>query len=245
VTLPPEDERDDSPGPTAHDGEAERARYEELGRVAAELVNDLANTVDALQTRIRLAAGEARMGRLPLVEMDRVGETAGELGAMLHDVLEVARGATLSPEVTFDPRAVTERAIRRILPDTRPLELRLESTLPEGVSVGGRESFLARALANLLRNAVRHAQGQVLAALSLEVGDDRRPRLLIAVEDDGPGLRRGAGADGTPPQAPGLGLRSVEWAMRQLGGTVSYSRGQALGGARFELLLPCRVPRAS
>jgi signal transduction histidine kinase len=247
VSLPPEDEREESRDDTADAAEAaERARLEELGRVAAELIHDLANTVDALRTRIRLAAGEARMGRLPLVEMDRVGETAGELGTMLHDVLDVARGATLSPEVTFDPRAVTERAIRRVLPDTRPLDLRLECTLPEGVRVGGRESFLARALANLLRNAVRHAQSQVLAELALEHNEDDRPRLLIGVEDDGPGMGRktGGGRDASAP-AHGLGLRSVDWAARQLGGTVSYSRGQALGGARFELLLPCRLPRGA
>jgi signal transduction histidine kinase len=244
VSVPPEDEREGPPGETAPDEQAERARCEELGRVAAELIHDLASTVEALQTRIRLAAGEARMGRLPLVEMDRVGETAAELGTMLRDVLEVARGAAISPEVAFDPGAVVERAIRRILPDTRPLELRLDSTLPDGARVPGRESFLARAVANLLQNAVRHAQSQVLVALSLDVGDDRRPRLLAAVEDDGPGLRRAAGPYGDAPQAVGLGLRSAAWAVQQLGGSISYARGRVLGGARFELLLPCRVPRA-
>jgi two-component system sensor histidine kinase RstB len=245
VSLPPEDERDESRDGTAAADAAERERFEALGRVAAELIHDLANTVDALRTRIRLAAGEARMGRLPLVEMDRVGETASELGTMLHDVLDVARGATLSPEVTFDPRTVAERAIRRVLPDTRPLELRLECTLPEGVRVGGRESFLGRALANLLRNAVRHAQSQVLTELALEPNDDGRPRLLVAVEDDGPGMGRRSAARRGSPAVPGLGLRSVDWAAHQLGGSVSYSRGQTLGGARFELLLPCRLPRGS
>lgn len=244
MSLPPEDEREEPQGePAAAD--AERARMEQLGRVAAELIYDLANAVDALQTRIRLAAGEARMGRLPLVEMDRVGETAGELGAMLNDVLDVARGAMLSPEVAFDPRAVAERAIRRVLPDTRPMDLRLECTLPAGVRVGGRESFLARALTNLLRNAVRHAQSQVLVELSLEHAEDERPRLLIAVEDNGPGMGRKSAAGGDATAAPGLGLRSVDWAARQLGGTVTYSRGATLGGARFDLLLPCRLPRST
>ncbi|MDB4950246.1 MAG: Histidine kinase [Gemmatimonadetes bacterium] len=237
MRLPPDDEHAPHEGPSTSDA-PDRARFEELGRVAAELLHDLANTVEALQARIRLAAGEARMGRLPLVEMERVGETAEDLGAMLHDVLEVARGAALSPEVAFDPREVAERTIRRILPGMRPLELRLQATLPDGTVVPGRESFLVRALSSLLADAARQAGSEVRVTLALDVGEDRGPQLLVSVEDDGPGVR------GSGSALPATGLRSAEWAARQLGGTIAHSRTSTLGGAFAELRLPCRLPRA-
>jgi signal transduction histidine kinase len=217
-----------------HEGEA--VRLEELGRVAAELLHDLRDTTEALRTRIRLAAGEARMGRLPLLEMDRAGETADELSAMLRDVLEMVRGAAVSPEVSFDPHAVAERTLRRIVADARALDFRLQAQLPAGVRVGGSESFMGRALANLLANAARHALGQVRLTLTLDAGEEGRPRVLATVEDDGPGMR-------LPPDA-GYGLRAAEWSVRQLGGNLRYDRSASLGGTRVEMRVPCRLGRS-
>ena len=233
---------DPSHEPSGHDEAAdpdhdhtESVRLEELGRVAAELLHDLADATDSLRARIRLAAGEARMGRVPLLEMDRAGETVEELGATVRDVLEVVRGATLSPEVSFDPRAVAERTLRRTVADARALDFRLESRLPEGTTIAGRESFLARALSTLLANAARHAQSQVRLTLALDTGEEGRTRVLATVEDDGRGMR-------LPPDA-GLGLRAAEWSVRQLGGNVRFDRSAALGGACVELRLPCRLGR--
>jgi hypothetical protein len=237
------DEEPASGGPEADDPETGRPGSDELGPAAAELLHDLAATTESLRARIRLAAGEARMGRLPLMEMDRVAEAADDLGAMLADVLEVVRGAALSPEVTFDPHAVALRAMRHTLPDTRPLEFRLDAQLPEGLRVPGRESFMARALANMIAGASRQAQAEVRVTLALDVGDDGRLRLLAAVDDDGAAMRSGAAGDPPGPSQGDLGVRSARWAVRQLGGTLGYGRSSALGGTRLEMRLPCRLGR--
>lgn len=225
---------------TAHD-----ERLGSLGEVAGELIHDMANLVAVLDGRLRLALGDARNGRLPVSEMERAVEGCGDLGAMIRDVLATLRAETVSPEVGMNPEAVAERAIRRALDTCRPVEIRMTSTLPAGTAVAGRGSFLYRAVANLLANAARHAAAEIHVAL--EPG--RSPgALVLAVEDDGPGipvderesvfrpLVRGD-AGGT-----GLGLSSVAWTVAQLGGHVRCTAGTRLGGARFEIHLPAWLP---
>lgn len=238
------DHRQPPPPPGEGDG---RTRLLGLGRVAGELIHDLAHEVSALDTRARLVAGEARMGRLPISDLDRVVETTADLSEMLRDVLDTLRGASVSPEVTTDVQAAAERAIRRLLSGAGPVEVRMASTLPPGTAVRGRPSFLVRALANLLANATRHAVEQVSVTLALEPSpkDGAGSLVVLAVEDDGPGLSPDLEDDPFPPGVEGgsaLGLGSVSWAAAQLGGTVAYRRGPELGGARFELRLPALLP---
>ena len=250
---------------------AEQARLLGLGRVAGELIHDLANAVAVLKGRTAVALGDARAGRLPTGELERLSDGTDELGWMLRDVLEALRGEALSPEVGFDPLLVAERGARRFLDGAPPCELRLRSTLPVGLVVPGRASFFARALANLLNNAARYARGQIRLSLVLEPDADGErdaepdaepdgerdvegsdaPWLRVTVEDDGPGLEqeeeRGSERLFRPLERGrggnlGLGLSSVAWAMEQLGGRARYAGRSALGGAGFELRLPVRLP---
>jgi CheY-like chemotaxis protein len=227
---------------------AEHARLVALGQVAGELMHDLANLVEVVKGRASIALGDARSGRLPTGELERLMECSDELGAMLRDVMETLQGGTLSPEVAFRPQAVAERVIRRFLDGAPPLNIQLVSFVSTELVVAGRASFFARALANLLGNAARHARGEI--RLSLSSADEHGQRMLaVAVEDDG---------DGIPPDqaeavfrplvhgetgGTGLGLSSVTWAVANLGGEVRYRAGTELGGACFEILLPVREGR--
>ncbi len=245
----PEHRNDPTPDEAAR--LAERLRLESLGRITGELVHDLANDITALEARARLAAGEARAGRPSLGELERVVEGAADAGAMLRDVLEVLRGERISPEVTVEAKPLVERVIRRMLPSCRPLEIRLHSSLPAGVEVPGRASFLTRAVRNLLANAARHADREVRVEMDLSLHDASaaggRAVLLLAVEDDGPGIPESQAAALFLPLSrgleggTGLGLSSAAWAVAQLGGMLDHRAGGALGGARFEVRLPCFV----
>jgi len=234
---------------TPQPGPARRAARDErlgsLGEVAGELIHDMANLVSVLDGRLRLALGDARQGRIPAAELERAVEGCADLGGMIRDVLETLRDEKASAEVGVSPETVAERAIRRVLETSRPVEVRLESSLGPGTVVTGRGSFLYRALVNLLANAGRHAATQIL--VTLEPGKDDST-IAVSVEDDGPGIApehrdsvfrplvRGSHG-GT-----GLGLSSVAWTVAQLGGRVRCTGGERLGGARFEIQLPARVP---
>jgi signal transduction histidine kinase len=110
---------------------------------------------------------------------------------------------------------------------------------PESAVRGGRED-LDEMLGNLLDNACKWAKALVAVSAAQSNG-----RVVVTVEDDGPGLapemwesvlRRGVRADETAPGS-GLGL-AIVWDLAELcGGSIRLSRS-ALGGLRATLELP-------
>jgi two-component system, LuxR family, sensor kinase FixL len=228
-----------------------RERLELLGQLSAELLHDLADSLATLEARARVAAADARAGRPACGDLEVVADSSGELAAWVRDVVESWRGMRTSPEVTVDVESVVRRAVRRFLPGARPLEVRVVSTLPEGVEVRGRASLLFRAVTRLLVNAARMARTEVQVELALE--DPRRMDeqadavVRIDVEDDGAGLDPLRVATLFEPMAGGeavLGLGAVAWTVEQLGGWVRHRPGEALGGACFEIRLPVAAAAA-
>jgi CheY-like chemotaxis protein len=225
-------------------------RFTSLGQIAGELIHDLANVVAVVHGRSSLALGDARAGRPPTAELERLVEASEDLSGMLRDVLEVLRGSRISPEVRFDPVRVIERTVRRFLDSAPPIEIRLISSLPADTRVPGRASFLGRCVMNLLNNAARYARSEIRLTLALVEGD--QPEVKLVVEDDGPGIPPSLVAGmfrpfvrGDADGAAGLGLSSVRWAIHQLGGEVHYRSGALLGGAAFEVRLPALVQRSA
>lgn len=210
-----------------------------------ELVHDLSNEIMVLQGWALLAQGEAAAGRPAAREVGRVVELATELGQMLRDVLGTVGSATVSPEVAFDPVALTEDVLSRRMRELSEHEVRFCTRLPEGTRVSGQASFWTRIVANLVSNALRYADRQIQVTLEASDGSDR---VRLLVEDDGPGvplldrsrifqpLWRGENG-GT-----GLGLAAVAWLSAQLGGTVRYLADCSLGGAAFEVSVPVAAP---
>jgi CheY-like chemotaxis protein len=220
-------------------------QLESLGRVFAELVHDLANDIVVLQGWARLARGEADAGRVATAELDRVVELAGSVGSILRDLLTVAEGGTVSPEVGFSPRAVTEATVAQRVLELSSRTVRLRIDISEEARVHGFASFWARILGNLLSNAARHARGEVLVELR-GVGHE----VVLRVEDDGPGVDIGARARIFEPLysgeggGVGLGLSSVAWLAERLGGEIRYDSSGTLGGAAFEVRVPLTRDRS-
>lgn len=216
----------------------------DFGKVAGELVHDLANDMQVLQGWAALARGEVERGEIPREEVERVSRMAEGLGRMLQDVLATISGQTVSPEVVFDPRQTTETAVNDRLGELGLGEIRLHARVPAGVRVAGRGSFWTRTVVNLLRNAVRHARSSVLVTLDLDSGPGGREVVVLRVEDDGPGIPVNLRESVFEPLwrgshgGAGLGLSSVAWSVEQLGGRVDYSGYSELGGAAFEVRVP-------
>jgi CheY-like chemotaxis protein len=219
----------------------------ELGPVLGELVHDLANEVQILHGWATIARGEVAAGRAPEAELDRVVNLSADLGRMLRDVLETVSGQGLSPEVVFDPRALTESLLNDRSREMAGLDLRLTWRLPPEVRVRGRASFWTRAISNLVGNAARHARRAVAVQLWYEE-EHGRGWVVAGVEDDGPGipdeerelifqpLWRGSQGH------TGLGLSATVWLASHLGGSLRCVEGSSLGGAAFELRAPISGP---
>jgi CheY-like chemotaxis protein len=219
-----------------------------LGQVTGELVHDLANEVQVLQGWAMLARGEAVTGQPPVNELQRVVDISSRLGRMLRDMLETVSGQGVSPELVFDPHALTEATVNERVREMASLEVHFRCYLSEGTRVAGRASFWSRVVTNLLINASRYAFLAVRVTLTQRVDDDGRSVVVLRVEDDGPGVRSADQAEIFQPfwrgemGGAGLGLSSVAWSVGELKGTVRYAPDSSLGGAAFEVCVPAAGP---
>jgi two-component system sensor histidine kinase PhoQ len=126
-------------------------------------------------------------------------------------------------------------------------DLVLELLVPAACQFIGDSGDLTELLGNLLDNACKWCRGRVRLTASAEEGADPRERLLLQIEDDGPGisgedrvrvLQRGVRTDESVP-GHGLGLAMVRDTVDLYGGRMSID-SSSLGGARFSLRLPGR-----
>jgi len=122
-----------------------------------------------------------------------------------------------------------------------------EFDIDAGARFYGEPGDLQEVLGNLLENAFKWARSRVLLTVKEgELAANRRPGLLLAVDDDGPGvpedkidliLQRGVRGD-ERVQGHGIGLATVQDVVRSYRGTLDVSRSSELGGAHFEVVVP-------
>ncbi len=126
------------------------------------------------------------------------------------------------------------------------LEARIEPGLPLVVLDAG---ITQQVLVNLLVNALDAMDGYGHISVSASRCESRElgPRVMIAVEDTGPGVPDDVAphlfdpffTTKDPGKGTGLGLSVSQELVAAQGGTLSY-RPDADGGARFEILLPAQ-----
>lgn len=119
---------------------------------------------------------------------------------------------------------------------------------PKDVSVACSRKEVARALRNLLDNAIAHSQSGKSVSVNVAVEDGH---VDIAVEDEGSGVReedaallfapfwRGTG-ERAGAEGAGLGLALAREIARAEGGDIAYDAAYS-PGARFVLTLPLRA----
>jgi signal transduction histidine kinase len=126
-------------------------------------------------------------------------------------------------------------------------DLSIELNLaPEAQFLGDRGD-ITELLGNLMDNACKWCAGRVRVSAALDAASEASRRLLLAVEDDGPGisaadrarvLERGVRADEKVP-GYGLGLAMVQDTVELYGGSLAIG-ASPLGGAHLSLSLPGR-----
>ena len=211
-------------------GGLERARDSER-RFLADASHELRTPLTALRGNV---AYLARHGATP--ELVRDLESDAERLARLADDLLVLSREEAAPEAETAVR-IDEVARTLAAPD---VDLRTEPAV-----VTGDRLALERAVRNLVENARRHGPPDGRIAVRVEARDDR---VLLTVEDDGPGPAVGDREQifarfwrGDPSASgSGLGLPIVKAIIERHGGRVSVD------GARFTIDLPAvRKPSES
>jgi two-component system, OmpR family, sensor histidine kinase PhoQ len=218
--------------------------------------NTLADLAHSLKTP--LAVLRARLDDTPVPEREIDVELREDVAVQLrrmNDMVsyQLARAASgghalFAAPIAIEPHA--EQIVRGLEKVYASKGVLCEFEVAEGVQFHGEPGDLQELLGNLLENAFKWAKARVLLTVKAgETAPNRRPGLLLAVDDDGPGippekvaliLQRGVRGD-ERVHGHGIGLAIVQDIVRGYRGTLDVRASEELGGARFEVQLPPRL----
>ncbi|WP_165674558.1 ATP-binding protein [Metapseudomonas otitidis] len=238
----------------AFNGMAEQ--LQQLLSVQRELVRAVSHELRTPVARLRFGLemiADAETDTARRKYMEGMDGDIQELDKLVDEMLTYARLEQGAPALNFqrvDLDALMEQVIAELAP-LRPA-IRVErghafGRGEEGAWVEAEPRYLHRALQNLVSNAMRHAESRV--RLSFQIGE---ALCRIDVEDDGPGVPEShweriftpfLRLDDSRTRASGghgLGLSIVRRIIYWHSGRAQVGRSEALGGAQFSLVWPCR-----
>jgi two-component system sensor histidine kinase CpxA len=241
---------------------ADPGRADELGRLAtsvnlmAERLNtqveaqrhfllDASHELTSPLARVQVGLALVQEDLPPAVAERLAGVQADtqQMSTLLQDLLQFSRGERADVQPTLEPVPVDE-VFAAVCALEDPAGLTRAPAAP-GVAVLAERALLERALANLVRNALRYGAGSAIT-LSAEV---HGTRVHLIVADRGPGVpadalpRLGEAfyrpdvARGRQTGGTGLGLAIVRRCVERLGGTVAFANRQG-GGFEVRVELP-------
>ena len=213
-----------------------RRRIERASAQRTMMLSGVSHDLRTPLTRMRL--GLAMIEDPGAAELVRDVE---EMERMIDAFLDFARDEATEAMRGVDPAALLEGVVERARRGGRPVETG-EVVAPGPVAM--RPEAVARALGNLLANALRHG---TRARASVVVTD---AACRFTVEDDGPGIPEAQRDQAMRPFARlepsrnqdrgagvGLGLAIAGDVARGHGGALRLGASEALGGLRADLVL--------
>ena len=221
--------------------ESERENLDRQRNTLADLAHSLKTPLAVLRTRVDSGAAEHELREELDTQLRRMNDLVG------YQLARAASGGhkLFAAPVAIEPHA--EQIVRGLEKIYASKGVICEFEINPEARFHGEPGDLQELLGNLLENAFKWARSRVL--LTIQPGatsPSRRPGLLIAVEDDGPGiaperiahvLQRGVRGD-ERVQGHGIGLAIVQDMVRSYRGELGVSASKELGGAKFEVTLP-------
>jgi two-component system sensor histidine kinase RstB len=244
------------------DGEDEISR---LGDTVNQMAGHIQRLLDvqreltqAVSHELRTPLARLRFGMEMLAEsediddryaqLDKLDEDVSQLNTLIDEILTYASLEQGTPQLDFEVvemDALLARIERETKALNKPAQLRVETE--PGLFVDAVPRYLHRVIQNLVGNALRYANNEVL--LRFEV---RQGTAFLTVEDDGPGIpeedwkrvfepfMRLDDSRTRSTGGYGLGLSIVSRIAYWFGGTIRVGRSVPLGGASFIMRWPAK-----
>lgn len=227
--------------------EAAHRRQQEF---VADASHELRSPLATIRAELEVALHTGAPNGWPRVADTVLAEEA-RLESVINDLLVLAR---LDDPATALPTALVDvSAVAAAVTDRRPSQEIVRLDAPDPVVVTGVAAHLRRAFTNLIDNAARHADHQVVVTVRQE-GD----AAVVIIDDDGAGIpeadrdrvfERFTRLDTSRTRqdhdsGAGLGLALVRQIALAHGGQVTASTSP-LGGARLTVRLPAPMTAVS
>ncbi len=225
--------------------ESERENLDRQRNTLADLAHSLKTPLAVLRARLDDQSGPTQIDAELREDLDLQLRRMNDL--VSYQLARAASGghALFAAPIAIEPHA--EEIVRGLEKVYAAKGILCEFDLAEGVQFHGEPGDLQELLGNLLENAFKWANSRVLLTVQPgETASNRRPGLLLAVDDDGPGipaekvamiLQRGVRGD-ERVHGHGIGLAIVQDLVRGYRGTLDVRPSEELGGTRFEVKLP-------
>lgn len=223
------------------------SRLDRLVRGQKRFLGDVAHELCSPLARIQTGLGVLEYG-LPANQQERLAsieEDVGELSRLVSEVLAFTKASTAPGSVRLEAvelAPVVDLAISRECPGQA-----VQIEIPDGLAVQADRNLLARAVANVLRNARRHAGDACTVSI---VAASQGEMVELRISDNGPGVEaedlprlfepfyRPDAARTREAGGSGLGLAIVRSALESCGGSV---RAEAVQPRGLSLVLRLRA----
>lgn len=240
------------------------AAFNGMAEHIQRLVNVQREMIHAVSHELRTPVARIRFG-VQMIEdcqgqealqrqLDGIDGDIQELDELIDEILTYARLEQGGPVFSLEEASVTD-IVRQVVGEqqlVRPA-LSIEGEIDEATErlalADVEPRYIHRAIQNLVGNAGRYADGQVLVRCQIDEDHCR-----VDVEDDGPGIPEDewekvftafSRLDDSRTRTSGgygLGLSIVRRILYWHNGQAFVSRSDSLGGARFSLVWPRKKP---
>ncbi len=224
-------------------------RLQDLLGAQQRLLHDVSHELRSPLARLQAAAGLVRQYPADLgLALERIERETGRLDALVGELLTLARlesGVPGAMEEAVDVHGLVEELVADARFEASTFDCRVKFGGAGRAVVRGRAELLARAIGNVLRNAVKYAGAGGVVSVDVE-SDEAGRRACVTVTDSGPGVApadlpfvfepffRGECAGGG---GYGLGMAIARRAVAAHGGTI-WVENVSSGGLRVVIALP-------
>ena len=225
----------------------------EIGHLAAGLAHEIKNPLNALSLGLDVLRRRHRPAEEAAAadQAERIDALRGEidrLATLINNFLAFGRPLTLTI-LPVDAAALVRDTLADLAETAERVRVRFSADLPAGLPpVAADGSLLKSVIWNLAQNGIQTMEkegGTLRVAARLADGTvDEGPRVVVTLEDEGPGIdaahlpRLFEPWFSTKEGGVGLGLAMVKRIVEEHGGRVEAGNREAARGALFRISLP-------